>query len=543
MKFNEMQLAKNIEKALVDLKYVEATEIQEKTIPEIIKGKDVIGQSQTGTGKTAAFGLPIIQGIDISIKTTQAIVILPTRELAVQVAEELKKFAKYISGLNIAIVYGGQGMDTQIQALRKGAHIVVGTPGRMMDHLRRRTLKLESVKTVVLDEADEMLNMGFEEDIETILQTVPTKRQTVLFSATLSPRIMKITEKYLTDPKNIKIQNRSLTVDKIQQIVIELRSKEKDDGVIKILDYYEPKKCVIFCNTKSKVDELSDLLRVNGYKADGLHGDMNQNQREKIMRKLKSGDTNILIATDVAARGIDVDGLELVINYDVPQEVEYYVHRIGRTGRKGNTGVAVTFTTSRGRKKLEELERYLKTKFKLTNLPDDSKLQNKRNLAIQKSIQDVIDSNRFQFSEVYNELIEFNGIEKVTKALFTMFVNKTVKKAEKESSDFENRQENRSNRRDRNDRFKKDSGKPITVSEGNVKLFVNIGKLDKIEKKDIIDLLSNKANIKKEEIGKVKILDKFSFVEVPSNKAEKIISELDGKHLNGRHLGVEIAKN
>ena len=526
MKFNEMKLSKPLTKALGELAYIEATEIQEKTIPQILMGKDVIGQSQTGTGKTAAFGLPIIEQIDGNSRATQAVVILPTRELAVQVANELRKFSKYVGSLNIATVYGGQGMEPQIRELKRGAQIVVGTPGRMMDHLRRKTLRLENVKMVVLDEADEMLNMGFEEDIQTILETVPRKRQTILFSATLSARIMNITKKYLTEPENIKVKSKNLTVDKIEQMVVEVKSGQKDEAVTKVLDYYMPNKCIIFSNTKSKVDELVETLKDYGYKAEGLHGDMKQNQRERIMKKLKRDETDILIATDVAARGIDVDGLDLVINYDIPQEVEYYVHRIGRTGRNGKAGVAVTFTTSRNRNKLKELERYLKFTFKIANLPEDSKIQDRKNLIVQKKIQDVIDKNKFEVSEAYDALVNLNGVENLSKALFTMLIGKGEKTQEA---------------REKGSNPGKNRGKSDIPTSGNVKLFMSIGKLDKITSKNITEMITDVSNIQSSEIKKIKILDKFSFVEVPASKANEIIAGLEGKQIKGRRLGVEIA--
>ena len=333
LKFEDLNLSEKLKRALKDIGYIETTEIQKQSIPYILKGRDLIGQSQTGTGKTASFGLPMIEKIDSENRKTQAIILCPTRELAVQVTQELRKYLKYYESIKCMAIYGGESIERQILGLKKGVQIIVGTPGRVMDHMRRRTIKLNQVKMVILDEADEMLNMGFEEDIETILKDIPENRQTILFSATMNKRIMGITKKYLTNPKNIKIKAEELTVEKIKQEAIEVKSKMKDETVCRIIDVIQPKKAIVFCNTKKKVDTLIDELKSKGYKAESLHGDIKQNQRDRIMKKLKSGNIQILVATDVAARGIDVKDLELVINYDIPQELEYYVHRIGRTGR------------------------------------------------------------------------------------------------------------------------------------------------------------------------------------------------------------------
>ena len=331
--FNETTLSDELKRALSENGYVEATPIQTQTLPYMLEGKDIIGQSQTGTGKTAAYGLPIIDSIDVNVDKVQALILCPTRELALQVVNEMRKFAKYKSDVKCLAVYGGENIERQIQSLKRGVKIVVGTPGRIMDHMRRRTLKFANVKTVVLDEADEMLNMGFEEDMETILSAVPEERQTVLFSATMNERILGIAKKYLNNPVTVKIKSKELTVDKIKQIAIEVKQPMKEQVLTRIIDINNPEKTVVFCNTKKKVDDLIEGLKQKGYKAESLHGDIKQIQREKIMKRFKAGEFPILVATDVVARGIDVDGLELVVNYDVPQEDEYYVHRIGRSGR------------------------------------------------------------------------------------------------------------------------------------------------------------------------------------------------------------------
>lgn len=302
MKFKDLGLSENVLKALEDYGYKEPTPIQIQTIPYIMEGQDVIGQSQTGTGKTASFGLPLIEKIDTSLNKVQAIILCPTRELAVQVTGELRKFTKYKEGVKVLAVYGGESIERQIKGLKQGVKIVVGTPGRVMDHMRRKTLKLNNVRMCVLDEADEMLNMGFEEDIETILKEVPEMRQTVLFSATMNKRILGITKKYLNKPKNIKIKAKELTVDRIEQISLEVKQAIKDDTVMRLIDLNNPTKAVVFCNTKRKVDDLIEKLKSNGYKAESLHGDIKQAQRDRIMKRFKTGEFQILVATDVVAR-------------------------------------------------------------------------------------------------------------------------------------------------------------------------------------------------------------------------------------------------
>ncbi len=333
MRFDELDLHGSLLRAVTEMGFEEMTPIQAQAIPVVLSGKDIIGQAQTGTGKTAAFGLPVLQNIDPKKKTLQAVILCPTRELAIQVSEEMHKFAKFLHGIKIVPIYGGQEIVRQIKALKAGTQIVIGTPGRVMDHMRRKTVKFDDVKIVALDEADEMLNMGFREDIETILRDVPDKRQTLLFSATMPQPIMEIARTYQHDATHIRVVKKELTVPKIEQYYYEVRPKAKLDALTRLLDMYAPKLSLIFCNTKRQVDELVAALKARGYFAEGLHGDLKQQQRDRVMSSFRNGKTDILVATDVAARGIDVDDVEAVFNYDVPQDDEYYVHRIGRTGR------------------------------------------------------------------------------------------------------------------------------------------------------------------------------------------------------------------
>lgn len=518
VKFEDLGLSESVLRALDEYGYKEPTPIQVKTIPFIMEGKDVIGQSQTGTGKTASFGLPLIESIDVSLNKVQAIILCPTRELATQVTGELRKFTKYKEGVKVLAVYGGESIERQIKGLKQGVKIVVGTPGRVMDHMRRKTLKLDNVKMCVLDEADEMLNMGFEEDIETILKEVPSGRQTVLFSATMNKRILGITKKYLKEPKNIKIKVKELTVDRIEQISLEVKQAMKDDTVMRLIDLNNPTKAVVFCNTKRKVDDLIEKLKSNGYKAESLHGDIKQAQRDRIMKRFKTGEFQILVATDVVARGIDVDELELVINYDIPQEEEYYVHRIGRTGRNGNIGKAYTFVVGKEKSKIYSIQKYANTKILSGKIPTIEQINKVKNQKMIDDIQEIIDKNKNEESEINNEILEKllqkNDIKIVAKALLSLITNK------KENKDKQN--------------FNFKPGEEI-------KLFLNVGKKDKIMVKDIVGSISANTAVSGNDLGKINILDKFSFIEVPGEYVNEILTSMKDKQIKGRDVRIEVA--
>ena len=369
----EPLLDNRIVRAIREMGFEKLSPIQEQAIPYLLQGEDIIGQAQTGTGKTAAFGIPAIQHINPDVKKLQTIILCPTRELAIQAAEELRKIAKYMHGIKVLPVYGGQDISRQIAGLR-GVQIIVGTPGRVMDHMRRRTIKLDLVNMVVLDEADEMLNMGFREDMELILGQIPGEHQTALFSATMPKPILEITDCFQNDAKLVKVAAQELTIPLVSQKFYRVKNQDKDAACVRLLEYYQPKLTLIFCNTKKKVDELSDLLKEQGFQAEGLHGDLSQAQRDAVMKRFRNGGTSILIATDVAARGIDVDDVEAVINYDIPQDIEYYVHRIGRTGRAGRKGRSFTFANSREIYKIREIERVCHTTITEKKLPGAAKV-------------------------------------------------------------------------------------------------------------------------------------------------------------------------
>ncbi|WP_406657421.1 DEAD/DEAH box helicase [Methanolobus sp. ZRKC2] len=379
-----------MEKGIEDLGFEEPTPIQAQAIPYIMEGRDVIGQAQTGTGKTAAFGIPALEMIEQDVKRVQVLVLCPTRELANQVADELNKLSRY-KKIKILPVYGGQSIERQIRALRKGAQIVIGTPGRIMDHIERGTLKIGNVSMIVLDEADEMLDMGFREDIEFILNDTPTTRQTILFSATMPRPIMKLTKRYQTDPQLVKTIHKKLTVPHVEQSYFEVKHHAKPEVLCRLIDIYDVNSSLVFCNTKKGVDQLVEKLKSRGYLAEGLHGDMKQQQRERVMASFRKGDIETLVATDVAARGIDVENIELVFNYDVPQDEESYVHRIGRTGRAGRQGLAFTFASGKEMYKLKNIQKYTKVKISRKKVPSRSDAEDfKANLLSQK-VKDTID--------------------------------------------------------------------------------------------------------------------------------------------------------
>ena len=392
LRYEDAGIDSRILRAVKELGFEHMTPIQEQAIPLFMTGRDIIGQAQTGTGKTAAFGIPILQKINPENRSLQAVILCPTRELAMQAADELRKFAKYMNGIKVLPVYGGQEIYKQIKNLKTGVQIVVGTPGRVMDHMRRHTLKMDNVHTVVLDEADEMLNMGFREDIETILKEMPGERQTGLFSATMPKPILDITKTYQKNAAYVKMTPKEVTIPLIKQAYYQVRKQDKEEVLCRLIDYYDPKRALIFCNTKKMVDELTEHLKGRGYEVEGLHGDLTQGQRDTVMNLFRSGRTNILIATDVAARGIDVNDVEAVYNYDVPEDIEYYVHRIGRTGRAGKAGRSFTLVVGREAYKIRDIERICHTKIKERKIPNAADITARKAEKILKEAVAVIEN-------------------------------------------------------------------------------------------------------------------------------------------------------
>lgn len=419
--FNEFRIDNKIIRALSEMGFEEATPIQEQTIPAALEGKDLIGQAQTGTGKTAAFGIPVIEKLNLNEEQIQALVLVPTRELAVQVAEELNRIAQYKS-IHTLPIYGGQDINRQIKALKKRPHIIVATPGRFMDHMRRKTIRLQGIQMVVLDEADEMLNMGFIDDIKTILQEIPTDRQTLLFSATMPRAIQEIAQRFMANPQIIAIKSKEVTVPNITQQYMEVPEKQKFDALSRLLDIHSPELAIIFGRTKRRVDELAEALNKRGYSAEGIHGDLNQAKRDSVLRRFKEGTIEMLVATDVAARGLDISGVTHVYNFDLPQDAESYVHRIGRTGRAGKTGLAISFVTPREIDHLKNIERMTHRKMERRPIPTMSEaIEGQQRMAIDKLLEAVEEGNLQMYKTMAEQLLdEMDSVTLVSAALKLM---------------------------------------------------------------------------------------------------------------------------
>lgn len=418
--FQELGLSSKILFAIEKLGFEEATPIQAQTIPLAKQGHDVIGQAQTGTGKTAAFGIPLLEKIDVDNNNVQGLVIAPTRELAIQVGEELHKIGMH-KGVKILPIYGGQDINRQMRSLKKFPHIIVGTPGRIQDHINRRTIRLNNVNTVVLDEADEMLNMGFIEDIEAILKEVPENKQTLLFSATMPDPIRRIAETFMTNPQIVKVQAKEVTMPNIEQHFIEVQEKKKFDVLTRLLDIQTPELAIIFGRTKRRVDELSEALNSRGYAAEGIHGDLSQAKREQVLRKFKSGSIDVLVATDVAARGLDISGVTHVYNFDIPQDPESYVHRIGRTGRAGKSGIAMLFITPREFNQLKNIERTTKRRMERMTAPTlDEAIESQQRIIAEKLTSTMESDNLAFYKRIAEELLEENDSVSVVAAALKM---------------------------------------------------------------------------------------------------------------------------
>lgn len=410
MRFEDADIDGGILRAVQEMGFETMSPIQEKAIPVLLEGRDIIGQAQTGTGKTAAFGIPMIQNTDPYLKKLQGIVLCPTRELAVQAAEEIRRLAKYTHGIKVLPVYGGQEISRQIRALSQGVQIVVGTPGRVMDHMRRHTIKTEDIRMIVLDEADEMLNMGFREDIETILADMPQEHQMALFSATMPKPILDITHEYQKDAEYIRVTPEEITVTSIKQAYYRIARKDKMEALCRLLDYYQPSRSLIFCNTKKMVDEMAEILKDRDYQAEGLHGDLSQHQRDMVMNAFRNGRCAILIATDVAARGIDVSGVDAVFNYDVPEDIEYYVHRIGRTGRAGKKGRSFTLVCGREIYKIRDIERVCHTEIRERKLPSPKDITRVKSGKVFTEAMEVMEQKNLEsLKEAIIKCAEENG--------------------------------------------------------------------------------------------------------------------------------------
>ena len=559
VKFEELQLDDRIIRAITEMGFEEASPIQAQAIPVVLEGRDIIGQAQTGTGKTAAFGLPLLQRVDPKVKKLQAIVLLPTRELAIQVAEELRRFAKFMHGIKVLPIYGGQDIVRQIRALKDGTQIVVGTPGRVMDHMRRKTVKTDHVHTVVLDEADEMLNMGFLEDMETILSQLPAERQTLMFSATMPPAIAEIARKFQTDPVTVRVIKKELTFPKVTQYYYEVKPKNKVEVMCRLLDLYDPKLSIAFCNTKRQVDELVQALQGRGYFADGLHGDLKQVQRDRVMESFRNGRTDILIATDVAARGIDVGNVEAVFNYDIPQDDEYYVHRIGRTGRAGREGKAFSLVVGREVYKLRDIQRYCKTKIIPQAIPSLNDITEIKAEKILDQVQETLnDSDLTKMVNILEKkLIEedYTSLD-LAAALLKMAMgddNEDIIDSympARSLDDLDSYGRGRGRDRGRGGRGGRKGATDRAAidyvtggGEHMARLFINIGKSQRVTPGDILGAVAGESGIPGRLVGSIDMYDGYTFVDVPAQYAEDVLKAMSHAKIRGKNVHVEKANS
>lgn len=519
--FKDLGIGEDILRAITEMGYETPTAIQSQSIPLIMQGKDVLGKSHTGTGKTAAFGIPAIEACEPQSRYPQVVMICPTRELVSQVALELRKFSKYREGIKIVPIYGGTPIDRQIQLLKRGCSILVGTPGRIMDHLNRHTIKLHDVKMVVLDEADEMLNMGFKEDIEEILAEFPKEKhhQTILFSATWPEEILNITKQFQKNPCHVEIESGQRTIDTVEQVYYEVPRGKKANALRVLLNHYEPERTMIFCNTKKMVDELSDEFTKHDIKAAAIHGDMKQDFRSRVMEQFKQGICPVLIASDVAARGIDVDDIDLVINYDIPQDYEYYIHRVGRTGRAGKKGLAVTLIHGRRQRyQIRDLIRFTKTDITPRKLPSSKMMERANRLAYINQVKELCDVGITEESlEIANALMaEGIALENLLSALISMsYKNELIDieddEVKKYASDFE-----------------------------AVTLKFSLGRMDGIQPGNIIAAVIEECNISKNAIGKIEVFKNFTLVSISADKVDIVLTNMQGAKVRKKEVMVEL---
>ncbi len=531
--FENLDISTEIKKSLSDMEIFEATEVQTASIEPMLLYKDILAQAPTGTGKTFAFGIPMVERIVEDEDTVQGLILCPTRELAIQITNELNKLTKYKKKIKALAVYGGQNIEIQISALRDKPQIIVATPGRLMDHLKRKKIFLSSLTTVVLDEADEMLNMGFRDDIEAILKNVPDGVQTAMFSATLSPEILEIAKKFQKkDAKKIKITKKEVTVSTVKQYYLEVKNAQKADLLKAMIDINKYELSLVFCNTKKRVDELCSELSEAGYAVEALHGDLKQIQRDRVMSKFRGRYVNILVATDVAARGIDVDDIDAVFNYDIPMDDEYYVHRIGRTGRANKEGVSYTFLSNKEMWRLKEIMKYTKTTILPMKRPSLDEIERKKG---DELIEKALTVSQKEDISYFLSLIEkkkeidpdFN-VEKLAASL--LYMKLKPQKTKSISSDSEKTKAQKEDKKQKN--VKKDE---------IARLFFNVGSLDKVRRRNIEDLFNDHPTLRGIKVENIDVYDKYSFVDVPYNDAREICDNLCGMTFKGRILSVDIA--
>lgn len=509
------------------------TPIQEKSIPLLLSDIDVIGQAQTGTGKTFSYAIPLVMKINENIKNIQALVLTPTRELSLQVSNEIKKLINNNKKINIATIYGGESYEKQFKELNKLPQIVVGTPGRIIDLMNRGKINFNSISYLVLDEADEMLKMGFQDDLETILSTMPKERLTALFSATLPPFIKNVASKYMNKPEFVKIESKTLTVDLIDQVVYFVKKESKQNLLIRLLDYYQFSSIMIFSNTKAMVDELVLFLQANGYLADGLHGDLKQTSRDRVLQSFRNKNISILIATDVAARGIDIEGIDAIINYDIPTENELYVHRIGRTGRAGECGMAITLATSRSRFRIKELENYTKSQIKAKEIPTIKEINSSIDEKLYNHIINEIDKNKnnHNYDILLHRLASFST-DPIPIIIALLEMNNIKNK--KDYPEIESLSLTGSKEKKKNNKKETKKDKP-----GKTVIEINVGEVDTVKPNQLVVLFHDKLKVHREHFGKIVIKKKYTFIEV-ENVALKYLNDMNKIKINGRSLSYRI---
>lgn len=537
MDFKELSLSNEVLQGIETLGYETPSPIQEESIPVLLKGRDVIGQAQTGTGKTAAFGIPVLENTT-GEGVVQSLILCPTRELCIQVTEEISALGQCKKNLTILPVYGGTSIERQIRSLNRGVQIVVGTPGRVMDLIRRKKLILDEISMVVLDEADEMFDMGFRDDMDFILSKTPDTRQTCFFSATMGEEIQDFSKKYQRDPVTITIKRKQLTVENITQYYLEMRSSMKTEILSRLIDLYNPELAVVFCNTKRKVDQVVQELTTRGFRVDGLHGDLKQNQRDHVMRRFREGTIDILVATDVAARGIDVDNVDIVVNYDLPQDEEFYVHRIGRTARAGRKGTAFTFVVGRDIYKLEDIQKYTKAELKYLELPTLDTLRDKAEERLLGKVEAEL--NRDHDLSKYRAMIDRLLLNEYPITDIAAILIKMLEKEEKTGS-YQRLKEvdygkkfRPHERRKKSNRKKKGTQKEI-VPKGP-RLHLNRGRKDGINPKVILAALHQETKVPRSAVGNININQRETYIELPNKLIENAARDLNGKKIAGKKV-------
>ncbi|HJE47658.1 DEAD/DEAH box helicase [Phocaeicola coprophilus] len=543
--FEELGVSPEIRKAIEEMGYENPMPVQEEVIPYLLgNGNDVVALAQTGTGKTAAFGLPLIQKIDVSRRVPQALILCPTRELCLQIAGDLTDYSKYITDLKILPVYGGSSIESQIKSLKAGVHIIVATPGRLIDLMERKVARLDTVADVVMDEADEMLNMGFTDSINAILEKVPEERNTLMFSATMSPEIARIAKTYLHDAKEITIGTKNEGSKNVHHIAYTVHAKDKYLALKRVVDFYPQIYGIIFCRTRKETQEIADKLIQDGYNADSLHGELSQAQRDLVMQKFRQRHLQLLVATDVAARGLDVNDLTHVINYGLPDDTESYTHRSGRTGRAGKTGVSIAIINLREKGKMREIERIIKKKFDIGTLPTGKEICEQQLIKLIDDIEKVkVDEEEIKtfLPGIYRKLEWLSKedlIKRVVSMEFNRFLDYYKNAAEIEQPKGNEKRESQKERKDHGSDREKTSRK---AEKGYTRLFLNLGKTDGFYANQIIELINR--NLKKEriEIGRIDLMQNFSFFEIAEAQAPMVIKALNKTTANGRRVIVEVA--